>query len=40
MIGLNKHTVEIVEHQSDWNSLGIDTCQQVRSAGGDLFAEV
>ena len=40
MLGLKRHTVEIVEHQSNWIVLATDVCQQVELAGGNLLEEV
>ena len=40
MLGLKKHTVEIVEHQSDWHALAVDACQKVQIATSKLLAEV
>jgi GrpB-like predicted nucleotidyltransferase (UPF0157 family) len=40
MIGLKRHTVMIVDHDPDWIRLAFDACQAVRSACGDLLADV
>ena len=40
MIGLKRHTVQVVDHQRGWAALAADTCQEVQLAGGDLLADV
>ena len=40
MIGLRRHTVQVVDHDPGWAALGAEVCRQVRQAGGDLLADV
>jgi GrpB-like predicted nucleotidyltransferase (UPF0157 family)/predicted acetyltransferase len=40
MIGLERHTVRVVEYTPDWVDLGIEACRQVREAGGKFIADV
>ncbi|MGJ0490028.1 GrpB family protein [Methylobacter sp.] len=40
MIGLKRHTVEVVEHNSTWASLAADACREIRYAGGDLIVAI
>ena len=40
MIGLKRHTVEVVDHYPGWAPLAADACQQVRNVGGDLIADL
>jgi len=40
MIGLQRHTVRVVEYSPKWASLGEDVCRKVRNAGGELLVDV
>jgi GrpB-like predicted nucleotidyltransferase (UPF0157 family)/GNAT superfamily N-acetyltransferase len=40
MIGLKRHTVQIVAHDPSWATLAAAACHEVQCAGGDLFADV
>ncbi|MBN2107163.1 MAG: GrpB family protein [Deltaproteobacteria bacterium] len=40
MIGLQRHTVRVVEHNPGWAALADEACRQVRAAGGDSIADV
>ena len=40
MIGLKRHTVEVVEHQPGWAALAAAAIQEVRLAGADLLTDV
>jgi GrpB-like predicted nucleotidyltransferase (UPF0157 family) len=40
MIGLKRHTVEVVDHDPTWAMLGVQACQAVRSACGELLVDL
>lgn len=40
MIGLKRHTVQVVDHQPGWGDLAAEACRQVREAAGDILADV
>ena len=40
MIGLKRHTVDVVDHDPSWTVLGVLACQTVRNACGELLADV
>ena len=40
MIGLNRHTVEVVDHDPNWTVLGFHACQAVRNGCGELLVDV
>ncbi len=40
MIGLRRHTVQVVDHDPAWADLAADACRQVREAGGDLIVDI
>lgn len=40
MLGLKRHTVEIVAHDPGWALLAVDTCQAVWRACGELIVDV
>ena len=40
MIGLKRHTVEVVDHDPSWSVLGVHACQTVRNTCGELLADV
>ena len=40
MIGLKRHTVQVVDHNSAWLDLGTAACRQVQRAGGNLVSDV
>ena len=40
MIGLRRHTVRLVEHDSAWAALFEDEARRVRDAAGDLVVDV
>jgi GrpB-like predicted nucleotidyltransferase (UPF0157 family) len=40
MIGLKRHTVEVVDHDPGWAMLAFEACQAVRSACGALLVDV
>src|SRR5437867_3405493 len=40
MIGLKRHTVEVVDHDPSWAMLALEACQAVRSACGELLADL
>ena len=40
MIGLRRHTVEVVEHGAEWASLAGTACKEVRLASGDLIVDI
>lgn len=40
MIGLKRHTVQVVAHDPSWTTLAATACNEVQRAGGDLLADV
>ncbi|MBM9616286.1 GrpB family protein [Desulfobulbus rhabdoformis] len=40
MIGLKRHTVQLVAHHPDWADMAAKVCFQIRDAGGELIADV
>lgn len=40
MIGLKRHTVQMVDHHPAWAELAAEACRQVREVGGDLIVDV
>lgn len=40
MIGLNRHTVRVVEHNRGWPGVAAKACRQVRETGGVLLCDV
>lgn len=40
MIGLRRHTVQVVDHNPGWAALAAEACQEARSACGDLLADL
>ena len=40
MIGLERHTVRLSEHNPIWPTLAAEACQQARDTCGDLLADV
>jgi len=40
MIGLRRHTVQVVEHHPGWAALAEDACQEARSVCGNLLTDL
>lgn len=40
MIGLRRHTVQVVDHDPAWASFAADVCRRIREAGGDLIVDI
>jgi GrpB-like predicted nucleotidyltransferase (UPF0157 family) len=40
MIGLKRHTVQVVEHHPSWATLAADACQEARRVCGHLLADL
>ncbi len=40
MIGLKRHTVQVVDHHPGWCNLAAKACQQLRAVCGNLLADV
>ena len=40
MIGLNRHTVQIVEHYPGWAALAASACRDIQLAAGNLIADL
>lgn len=40
MLGLQRHTVEVVDHDPAWAALAADTCLAIETEAGDLLVEI
>jgi GrpB-like predicted nucleotidyltransferase (UPF0157 family) len=40
MIGLRRHTLLLVDHDPEWETLAAEACEAVRKGGGELLVDV